>query len=112
LVLATAVVVVAAVLLLATLIALEGKYGPIDPTEPGWKAQVVNDLGKPVHVKSAAEDLLIPAGQSDILASPGPGQLHVVYTVTDSSGTTLGCLTVDLDKQRTVKVNASQTRPC
>jgi hypothetical protein len=107
----TALVLLAVAVFGAVLI-LEDRFGPIDPTDPGWKVKVVNDLRIPIHVKNSAEDLEVAPGDSDIFVPPGPGQLHVIYTVTDSKGKTLGCLAVELDKTKTVEVNASQIKPC
>lgn len=91
---------------------LESRLGPIEPTDPGWKASVMNDLGHPIHVRNSAEDLYLRPGQSDIFVPSGPGQLNVIYTVTDEHGKPLGCLSVQLDKARTVDVKASQLKPC
>ena len=101
-----AVISVIAVFLM--LIVLEHRYGPIDPTDPGWKAQVVNNLGAPIHLGG----LTIAPGRSDIVVAPGPGALHPVYKVTDGQGRRLGCLSVTLDRNQTVRVLASTIRPC
>ena len=103
---------VLAVAVLAALVQIEDRLGPIDPTDPGWKAKVTNDTGRPVHVKDSAENLLLESGESDIFVAAGPGQRHLVLTITDSAGRNLGCLTTDLDSQRTVSMNVSQMRPC
>lgn len=93
-------------------VVLEHQFGPIDPTDPGWKARVVNDLGQPIHVKNAAEDLTLEPGQSDIFVPSAPGQLRVIYQVTDDRGRPLGCLDVQLDRSRTVELPASGIKPC
>lgn len=58
----------AALLLLVAALALLvwsiDRYGPIDPTEPGWDANVVNDQSRTVTVESSAEKLSIPAGEA------------------------------------------------
>ncbi len=110
---ALALVAVMAVLAVALLVGfLSDTYGPIDPTDPGWKALITNDTGRAIRVKNSAGDLLIAAGQRDIIVSPGPGQIHVVYRIEDDHANVLGCLTVDLDKRKTVDVRASAMRPC
>src|SRR5260370_34516984 len=91
---------------------LEYRYGPIDPTDPGWKALVTNDLTQGVVVGDSAENLEIQPGNSEVLVSPGPGQLDAVYTVTDLNHRALGCLAVRLDRQKTVNVSVSSMRPC
>ena len=96
----------------AGLIALEHRYGPIDPTDPGWKALVLNDLATPVRVRNSVEDLPISPRDSEIFVPPGPGQLHVTYQVTDPAGHRLGCLAVDLDREHTVTVLVSSMHPC
>ena len=73
---------------------LEDHFGPIDPTDPGWKARVVNDLGIPIDVRSSAVDLKLAPGESDIFASPGPGRLNFVLVITDRQGRALGCIAV------------------
>src|SRR5260370_35504603 len=55
-------------LVVSILATLEYRYGPIDPTDPGWKVLVVNDTHQPVHVKDAVEDFVIPAGQQELYA--------------------------------------------
>jgi hypothetical protein len=55
---------------------------------------------------------LLDPGQSEIFPAPGPGQRHVVFVITDSSGRTLGCLSTDLDTNKTVVIRASQKHPC
>jgi hypothetical protein len=101
--------VIAVLLMLGLMLSmLEHRYGPIDPTDPGWKAQVVNDLGAPIRLGG----LTIAAGRSDIVVAPGPGALHPVYKVTDGHGRRLGCLSVTLDRNQTVRVLASTIRPC
>lgn len=114
LVLGSAAAVVAVVTTaLLVLTALEYRFGPIEPTDPGWKVQVVNDLNQTIHVKdSASEDLTIAAGRSDIFVSPSPGQRHVVLTVMDAKHRTLGCITVDLDRNRTLQAKASEMGSC
>jgi hypothetical protein len=105
--------VIAGVLVLGAIAALlTDQFGPIDPTDPGWKARVTNDTGQAIHVKSSASDIRIETGSQDIVVSPGPGQLHVVYRITDEKGTVLGCLAVDLNKRETVNVSASAMRSC
>lgn len=103
---------VVALVLVGAAAVLENQFGPIDPTDPGWKANIVNDLGRPIHVKNSAEELPLKPGERDIFVPPGPGQLNVIYTVTDEHGLTLGCLAVQLDRVRTVDVKASQLKPC
>ena len=107
-----AAVVAVATTALLVLTALEYRFGPIEPTDPGWKVQVVNDLNQTIDVRDSAEDLTIPAGRSDIFVSTGPGQLHIVLTVMDAKHRTLGCLAVDLDRSRTVRAKASEMAPC
>ncbi len=99
-------------LVVSILATLEYRYGPIDPTDPGWKVLVVNDTHQPVHVKDAVEDFVIPAGQQELYASPGPGQLNMNLSVTDESGQTPGCLRVELDRSKTVTTFVSSMGPC
>src|SRR2546422_3969894 len=100
------------VLLLVGALILENRFGPIDPTDSGWKAKVVNDLDVPIDVKSSAVALKLAPGESDIFASPGPGQLNFILTITESHGRTLGCLVVRGNKRQTVQLMASQMTPC
>lgn len=101
-----------AIFLLIGVTVLEDRFGPIDPTDPGWKASVLNDLNAPIVVKDSGVNLTLEPGQSTIFASPGPGQLNFVLTVTDNQGRTLGCLVVHGDKQHTVTLKASQMTAC
>ena len=75
-------------------------------------ALVVNDTHQPVHVRDAVEDFVIPAGQQELYASPGPGQLNMNLSVTDESGQTLGCLRVELDRSKTVTTFVSSMGSC
>jgi hypothetical protein len=100
------------VMLLVGAVILEDRLGPIDPTDPGWKAEVINDLGVPIHVKSSAVDLTVAPGKSEIFGSPGPGQLNFRLTITNEQGQTLGCLAVRGDKEKTVQLKASQMTIC
>ncbi len=111
--------VVAVVVALASVLAvgiigavLENTFGPIDPTDPGWKVQITNDLNIPIHVRNSAADIALAPGAKDIFVPPGPGQLNVTYVIADDEGQTLGCLKVKLDKTRTVMANASQMGSC
>lgn len=92
--------------------ALSDRFGPIDPTEAGWKARISNDTAQAIHVKNSAEDLVLAVGESDIFVSGAPGELHPVFVVTDLQGRTLGCLRVDLDRTKTVTAAASAMRRC
>lgn len=96
--------------LIALLVSAERRYGPIDLTDPGWKVNVHNDLSQPIRVKDGAENLPIGPGNSEVLVSPSPGALRPRYVVTDGAARTLGCLTVDLDRSRTVDARASSMR--
>ena len=111
---AAAVVLAVAIILTVGVVGavLEGRFGPIDPTDPGWKVQVTNDLNIPIHVRNSAEDIALAPGAKDIFVPPGPGQLNVTYIIADDNGQVLGCLQVKLDKTRTVTANASQMRSC
>jgi len=99
-------------LVFSILATLEYRYGPIDPTDPGWKVLVINDTDRPVHVKDAVEDFVIPAGQQELYVSPGPGQLNMNLSVTDEAGQTLGCLRVELDRSKTVTTFVSSMGSC
>jgi hypothetical protein len=99
---------VAPAVVLAVLIGLEHRYGPIDPTDPGWKANVVNDTGQAIHLGG----LTIAPRRSDIVVAPGPGALHPTFKVTDTHGGTIGCLSVALDREKTVTVRASTIHAC
>jgi hypothetical protein len=100
------------VVLLIGAVMLEDRLGPIDPTDPGWKAEVTNDLGVPIHVKSSAVDLTVAPGTSEIFGSPRPGQLNFRLTITNQQGQTLGCLAVRGDKEKTIQLKASQMTIC
>jgi len=109
---AIVLLVTVAVVGLVALTRLENSLGPIDPTDPGWKVKVVNDFGVAIRVKDSAEELDIGPGRSEIFDAPGPGQLRFVLTVTEGENRALGCLSVQLNKAKTVVMNASQVKPC
>jgi hypothetical protein len=107
------VLIVGAILIVGAVAAfLSDQLGPIDPADPGWKARVTNDTGQFIHVRSPRADIRIAPGSQETVISPGPGQLHAVYRISDDKGTLLGCLTVDLDKHRTLDINASSMNVC
>ncbi len=82
----------------------------VDPTDPGYKAVIANDLPVAIVVRNDQEDLPLRPGGSDVF-SPGPVNT-VRYTVTGPHGRLRGCLFVRLDARKTVRALASGLRPC
>jgi hypothetical protein len=100
-----------ATVVLGLVAVLEDQLGPIDPTAPGWRAVVVNDTNRPIHVRSDSYNPLLLPGRSDMFHT-GAGQLDLLLTISDEQGQSLGCLLVRLDKRKDITVNASSMRHC
>jgi hypothetical protein len=107
------VLVGAAVLVFAVALVFEDRLGPIDPTSPGWRTIVLNDMNRPIHVRRAGDDYnpLLPPARSDIFYG-GSGQLDLLLVVADGQDQTLGCIPVKLEKRTDVTVSASSIGPC
>jgi hypothetical protein len=103
----------AAVLVFAVALVFEDRLGPIDPTSPGWRTIVLNDMDRPIHVRRAGDDYnpLLPPARSDIFYG-GAGQLDLLLVVADEQDQTLGCIPVKLEKRKDVSINASSVTPC
>jgi hypothetical protein len=91
---------------------LEYRYGPIDPTDPGWKVDIMNDLPKAIHIKNNAEDLTLQPGQHDIFVPAAPGEINPTYIIMDMNGHVMGCLTVNMDRKSTIQSRASLMHAC
>jgi hypothetical protein len=103
---------VAAVVIVGVLASRLLELGPVDPTDPGFKVSVRNDLGKPIEVKDLEEGLILQPGRSDIFEGVGPGQRFIQYKVASLQGVPLGCLNVTLDPSKTIRVNATSLTRC
>jgi len=98
--------------ILVSLSVLIDRYGPIDPTRPGRKVSFTNDTAEAVTLTTSAESLRLRPGESDIVVSPGPGQLRFTTTVRDAAGHILGCAPVTLSRSRTKPPTFTDLRPC
>ena len=88
------------------------RYGPVNPTEPGWDVAVINDTASAVTMSSDAESLRVPAGGSEIFVAPGPGVLRFSLRVRSANLGTLTCLPVKLSKHHRVTASVSEAMPC
>jgi hypothetical protein len=82
----------------------------VDPTDPGYKVQIRNDLSQGLSVGDSQEVISLRPGQSDVF-SPGP-ERRARYVVTSRSGKRLGCLAVRLNGSSTVDAQTSEAQPC
>jgi hypothetical protein len=106
------VVIALTAVCVGTLVVLIDRYGPVDPTEPGWRAEVVNDLPGPVRVATSTETLPIASGSSEIFVASGPGRTELDLRVISIADHARRCLEVTLEKDRTVTTNTSDAVPC
>ena len=102
----------AAALCLALLAISLDRYGPVDPTDPGWKVRITNDTSEAVTVATSTESLKLPPAGSEIFVAPGPGKLRFTATVRHTPAAPVTCLPVALSKHRTVEASVSDAKPC
>jgi predicted SPOUT superfamily RNA methylase MTH1 len=106
------VLIAAAACALALVAYAQSRWGPIDPTDPGYKVAITNNLSSSVRILDSKEDVVVESGRTQILEGLGPGQRSVRYEVTTLSGGRLGCINVTLDPSKIIVAKVSPLEAC